>query len=153
MELQSFEISERLVSYADYCSYLSTLPPEEAERRSPMGGWGPLQASSNAPVVGVSAEDAVSFARWRGGGVRLPTNAEWEKATRGESTQERLDERAHLTLSDLSAGLGELCLSQQGSIDPIIKGGRYSFGLVSARQAVAAHVKCADVSFRLVRLL
>jgi len=45
-------------------------------------GWSP-----DMPVVGITADDAASYCRWRseqaGATVRLPTEEEWEKAARG----------------------------------------------------------------------
>lgn len=153
VELDAYEITERLVSCAEYFQFLQSLSPELAQQRAPLGAWDPALWGSSAPVVGLSPSDALHYVTWRGADLRLPTCAEWEKATRGESTRERLDEQAHHSLSDLSAGLGELCLTQVGSTEVVIKGGRWSFGLIASRQMTKADTKCAEVGFRLVRSL
>lgn len=47
----------------------------------------PPQRLAEHPVVLVSAADAEAYCRWRAPGLRLPTEEEWEKATRGDRGQ------------------------------------------------------------------
>jgi serine/threonine-protein kinase len=77
--LDAFFIDRTPVTAAEYKAYLDatgTEPPEEWEK------FNDPQEKPNRPAVLVNWDDANGYADWAG--KRLPTEAEWEKAARGE---------------------------------------------------------------------
>lgn len=85
VELPTFQISRGPVSCAEYYAFVqaTTYP-------APMywKGAQPPAALSEHPVVGICLADALAYCEWlsttTGRAFRLPSEAEWEKAARGD---------------------------------------------------------------------
>lgn len=93
--VDAFEIDRYEVSNAEYRKFVEYVestgdssmehpdaPPLKNHR--PAGWEIPELSGDDQPVVGVDWFDAYAYAKWKG--KRLPTEAEWEKAARGLST-------------------------------------------------------------------
>ena len=75
--LDAFYIDPHEVTHANYTKYAKATGAKPSRFADDPDFNGPRQ-----PVVGVSWKEAQAYCKWKGG--RLPTEAEWEKASRGK---------------------------------------------------------------------
>ena len=77
VRLDSFFIDKHEVTNADFMKYTKS-----TQARKPRFLDDPDFNNPRQPVVGISWKEAQAYCKWKGG--RLPTEAEWEKASRGK---------------------------------------------------------------------
>lgn len=129
--VDAFELATYPVTVDEYAAFLRSTghaTPKE---------WGaPELSGEHVPVVGVSWDDAVAYCRWIGD-VRLPTEAEWERAARGGLQGQRYPWGAVIPEWIPNGGRGPV-----GGPWPVTLGEPNAYGLFGI--AANIHEWCAD---------
>ena len=134
VSIETFELAVYPVTCLAYQRFLAATG-HEAPR-----DWQIFSTVPDRPVVGVSWFDCQAFCRWRtseGLPVRLPTEAEWERAARGGVDGERYPWGDEIPAWIPNGGRGPL----EGPW-PVTLGGPNRFGLYGI--AANVHEWCAD---------
>jgi formylglycine-generating enzyme required for sulfatase activity len=133
--VDSFELAIHPVTRAEYAAFLAATRHE-----LPRDWTRPEFARDDLPVVGVSWHDAVRYCDWRrgeGDPVRLPTEAEWERAARGTESGRRYPWGDEIPAWVPAGGRGPLAGPW-----PVTLGEPTPFGLLGIAGNV--HEWCAD---------
>ncbi|MEW6364863.1 MAG: alpha/beta fold hydrolase [Acidobacteriota bacterium] len=113
--LDSFHIDKTEVTNAEYFQFCAA-----TDRKLPvfwgMAGFHCGPDFPNHPIVGVSYDDAKSFAEWQG--LRLPTEAEWEYAARGGLVEKPFPNGDELTAADANFARQTIGTLPVGSFKP-----------------------------------
>jgi formylglycine-generating enzyme required for sulfatase activity len=132
VHVDAFDLAVYPITRAEYRGFLEATA-HEAPREwltAPLGG-------DDRPAVGMSWHDAVAYCAWIGGGARLPTEAEWERAARGGREHERFPWGDEIPAWIPAGGRGPLAGPW-----PVTLGPPNGFGVCGI--AANVHEWCAD---------
>jgi formylglycine-generating enzyme required for sulfatase activity len=134
--VDAFEMAECQVSNADYAHFLAA-----TARSAPPHFHDPVFSDPRRPVVAVSWFDAVAYCDWlsslTGQSFRLPTEAEWERAARGD-----LEQNQFPWGDEPPESLANYAMRWKTSPEPVGSAERNAFGLFDIGANV--HEWCSD---------